>query len=186
MFFLFWALLSLVGCERSMILQAHYEKLEKRFALFVSIGVKCAIFIIVGFSGALAMVPMPHMAFGYPQPNQWPSMTGVSWVSIIPAILVARNSTKYISYGLPFSLPMPSQIPDPVVGYYINWLLQAITCIMYYIIVLTSALYFIGMCIYIDGMVRDLRVALFDLDDTPRISTKRIIDEVLFHNSLLE
>lgn len=56
---------------------------------------------------------------------------------------------------------------------------------MYYIIVLTSALFFIGMCLYIGEMVDDLRATLLKLADARTVSTKRIVDEITFHNDLL-
>lgn len=66
------------------------------------------------------------------------------------------------------------------------WLVQFLTCVMLGIILMTPALFFIGMCLYIDEMVADLRATLIELDAFSNVPTEKIIDEILFHNDLLE
>lgn len=58
---------------------------------------------------------------------------------------------------------------------------------MFGIVILTSALFFIGMCLYIGEMVSDMRAALAGMEKTQQKVTAKqiIIGETLFHSDLL-
>lgn len=56
----------------------------------------------------------------------------------------------------------------------------------YYLMLSTNALFFIGSCIYIGGMVEDLKRTLYELKGDSESMSKKIFAEIEFHNQLLE
>lgn len=93
---------------------------------------------------------------------------------------------KVISPFLCIRILIPSQITNNYARFYAMWLIQLLTCVMLGIILMTPALFFIGMCLYIGEMVADLRATLVELDAASNVPPEKIIDEILFHNDLLE
>lgn len=57
---------------------------------------------------------------------------------------------------------------------------------MYYVMMCTNALFFIGICIYIGGMVEDLKLTLAELEGDSDTITNRLFDEIAFQNDIFE
>ena len=83
------------------------------------------------------------------------------------------------------SLPLPSGT-NVFLWYYLDWMVDLLACIFYYVMMCTVALFFIGMCIYIGGMVEDLKLTLAELKEDSTTTTNRLSTEIAFHNQLLE
>lgn len=56
--------------------RATYDKLESRFAFFISISIKCYAFNTFTLFSASALVPVAYLLFGFPQPEQWKPLIG--------------------------------------------------------------------------------------------------------------
>lgn len=80
-----------------------------------------------------------------------------------------------------FRAPLPSDM-NVVARYYIDWIIQFCGGGIYFVFLLLTALFFIGMCLYIARMVDDLRIILNELD---KATTQQIITEIIFHDDLL-
>lgn len=68
----------------------------------------------------------------------------------------------------------------------IDWIVQALGCVAFYIIITTLVLFFIGMYLYIVEMVDDLRTTLHQLNGNFHSITKGIMMEIKFHSEILE
>lgn len=84
-------------------------------------------------------------------------------------------------------MPLPSDT-NVFVRYYLDWLNQLTALISHYIMVTTSPVFYVGMCLYVAEMVNDLQRTLSNFDDETdsRVITAGIIHEIRFHNELLE
>lgn len=60
-----------IGCELASKRTAHYERLEDRFAFFISTMFKVAIVDSFLFFGVAFFVPISYAIFGYPEPDHW-------------------------------------------------------------------------------------------------------------------
>lgn len=78
--------------------------------------------------------------------------------------------------------PLPNGM-NVVFRYYIDWTIQLCGSIIYFTVLLLSALFFIGMCLYIGRMADDLRTALEDVNEDTR---RQLINQIVFHNELLQ
>lgn len=83
------------------------------------------------------------------------------------------------------SLPLPSDTNE-VFWYYLDWLIQGSGTQAYYLIIATSVLFFVGSCLYMGGMVEDLKQTLAALDDDLDTMAEKLSTEVAFHNHVLE
>lgn len=73
-----------------------------------------------------------------------------------------------------------------IVRYYIDWFDQLLSCISYYTMMCTIALFFMGMCIYIGGMVENIKQTLAEIEEDSDSMAQRLSTEIAFHNQLLE
>ena len=73
-----------------------------------------------------------------------------------------------------------------VFSYYLNWIYQFVGTIAYYTMLCTIALLFIGMCIYIGGMVEDLKLTISELDAGSDTFANQLSSEIAFHIQVLE
>lgn len=107
------------------------------------------------------------------------------WSSGITGILeIVRPNSGQMCHSN--RIPIPSLVTNIFARYYIDWAMQVMTGAACGIVLLTPALFFIGMCLYIGKMVDDLRETLAEMDGSPKISTKQITDPILFHSDLLK
>lgn len=83
------------------------------------------------------------------------------------------------------SIPLPSEM-NVILRYYLDWFDQLLLTVEYYMMILTNALFFVGACIYIGGMGKDLKETLAGLDGDSRELTRRLCTEIAFHNHLME
>lgn len=73
--------------------------------------------------------------------------------------------------------------------FFAGWLFLLICTMAYFLIVIRSVLYFLGICFYVPVMVKDLAVALDDLDKSLRDRSNRsqvLACEIRFHNEIIE
>lgn len=79
------------------------------------------------------------------------------------------------------------------VGFYVDWTIEVFTCLCYFTILTTSMSLIIGFCLYINGLVTDLRI------QTSRIGSVKdehssldgaawigFVKEIQFHNQIIE
>lgn len=59
------------GCELASKRIAHYELLEKRFTVYISVAAKMLIGINLLCCAVTFLIPVSYTIFGYPQPDQW-------------------------------------------------------------------------------------------------------------------
>lgn len=119
--------------------------------------------------------------------------------SISPTASIAHHSIT-----LPFSTSFLSNLTispersratylnDPIDSFwlfYTDWAIQALACVLYYTVVRFTVIFYIGMCMYVDGMVADLhtRLSEIDLPGPSRQSDVRqnLISEITFHSEIL-
>lgn len=82
------------------------------------------------------------------------------------------------------SLSLPAQV-NIFIRFYVNWAYHIATCSMYFIILFTPALFFIGMCVYIAEMVNNFRTSVTELNAAATKLTKQLFEEqILFHREL--
>lgn len=96
---------------------------------------------------------------------------------------IAVFSSLFIPYSCHTrmcSLPLPSGT-NVVLWYYIDWIDQLFCCATYYTMILTVVLFFVGMCVYIGGMVDDLKMTLSESQGDSR----ELFAVIVFHNQLL-
>lgn len=75
---------------------------------------------------------------------------------------------------------------DVVVRYYIDWANQLCACCVYYLLLSTTAVFFIGMYLYLGELSKDLCNKLKRLNGNIEMIAKGIIEEIIFHNDLLQ
>lgn len=83
------------------------------------------------------------------------------------------------------SLPLPDDM-NVFICYYIDWWVQLLSGLEFYLMYATIALFFIGMCFYLTGMADDLRTILHDLNGNAQTITNGIINEIKFHCEIFE
>lgn len=71
------------------------------------------------------------------------------------------------------------------VRFYIDWTIQILYTTAFFVMVLTSALYFVGMSVYITGMLADLRAALAEFANVST-NTRSVIESILLHQRMLK
>lgn len=81
--------------------------------------------------------------------------------------------------------PLPSET-NVVLWFYIDLFDQGVGTLAYYLMIATSVLLFIGPCLYIGGMVEDLKQTLAELKGDSDSMAKQLSIEIAFHNQLLE
>lgn len=81
-----------------------------------------------------------------------------------------------------FSLRTPylDEPKDSYWRFYADWSIQTLAAAMYYTVILTSAIFYIGMCLYVNAMVVDLKLRL------QAINGSVLIGEITFHHGILE
>lgn len=110
------------------------------------------------------------------------AILGVCWLSPGQFLLFSSNCHFYF-YNC--SIPLPNEI-DVVVRYYIDWSNQLCACSVYYLLLSTTAVFFIGMYLYMGEMSNDLRNKLKGLNGNFDMIARGIIEEIRFHNDLLQ
>lgn len=98
-----------------------------------------------------------------------------------------------------FKFPFYSNLFDPntLSGYYMQWFIAMTSSAMYFILLITFAALYTGLCFYINGMVNDLKKQVENVDETlkreaarPRIDKTEIwlkfVKEYQFHTEILE
>lgn len=91
-----------------------------------------------------------------------------------------------------FSSPLPGNI---YVVFFVDWLIQAVGTAVYMLSILSSPMYYLGMCLYIHTMVDDLKTNLIGLEKrlqnqwTNDIATRQIplvlAGEIGFHKEII-
>lgn len=92
-----------------------------------------------------------------------------------------------------FSSPLSGNI---YVVFFVDWLIQALGTAAYILSILSSLMYYLGMCLYIHTMVDDLKATLIGLEKslqnqwTNGIATRQIplvlAGEIGFHKEIIE
>lgn len=95
-----------------------------------------------------------------------------------------------------FSFPMSN---NTYVAFFIDWIVQAFGSGAYMLAIFICAMYYIGMCFYINTMIDDLKTDMVDLDKNLRIKLGRRYDPlnnnsnqhalamgIRFHNEIIE
>lgn len=80
------------------------------------------------------------------------------------------------------SLPLPNGT-SVFIQYYVDWWQQLLSCIEFYTILWTAAIFFIGMVLYMGGMGDDLRAMLSESDED--LAAERFADAFSLHNELI-
>lgn len=72
--------------------------------------------------------------------------------------------------------------------FYYDWLIQAMSTFLYYIIFATSASFLIGITFYVRGMKMDLRRRIEDLHNqtSNEIKHSYLVDAFTFHGEILK
>lgn len=103
--------------------------------------------------------------------------------------LAAKRSNSLLFYSnclfYNCSIPLPNEI-DVVVRYYIDWANQLCACSVYYLLLSTTALFFIGVYLYMGELSNDLRNKLKELNGNFEMIARGIIGEITFHSDLLQ
>lgn len=71
------------------------------------------------------------------------------------------------------------------VQFYIDWTIQFLFTAVFYIFLLTSSLFFVGIGVYINGMVADLRISLSEFDDEDT-NTRNVTGGIRLHQQMLK
>lgn len=82
------------------------------------------------------------------------------------------------------SLPLPDET-NVHLWYYLDWIVQLCCCLSYYMMLCTIVLFFIGVSIYIGGMVDDLKMTITEFEDYTDTITNQLRIEITFHKQLL-
>lgn len=56
-----------------------------------------------------------------------------------------------------------------VIGFYLDWFIEMIVSIVADVAIFISVSFYVGICLYINGMMKDIKLHLMDID---RVSTK--------------
>lgn len=83
------------------------------------------------------------------------------------------------------SIPLPSEV-NVVLRYYLDWILQLLVLQAYFTMAFTIVFFIIGVCIYIDGLVNDLKLTLTELKGDSSTMMRGFSTEIAFHNEMLE
>lgn len=79
-------------------------------------------------------------------------------------------------------IPLPSGT-NVFVQYYADWVDQLLCCGALFTMLATTFMLLIGLCLYIDEMLDDLRETFADLSND--IEPKRLADQFSFHNDMI-
>lgn len=178
------ALLS-TGSKISESLFTSYEQLEERFFAWTKTTIKFSSCMITFVFVIPAMVPVAYVMFGTPPPHQWTTVYGFRLVLTLTRPQCYGMSCLLFSKIGQFCrcLALPSEM-NVFFSYYMDWLNGLVSTVMYYIMLTTAALFFIGMCFYISEMARDLQASMAGYNEaTPR---QRMIDDIVFHQEILK
>lgn len=116
------------------------------------------------------------MDFAY-WPSVNPLFTVVSWKQL------ERNS-----YNISFRSTIPGL--NIYTGFYVTLLVEFCSCIFHPLSILTSASFLLGICMYIDGMLKDLKNQIDRVEDSKCFQSssfvQKIVEGIRYHEEIIE
>lgn len=115
---------------------------------------------LVALFSLAAMSPVWYAIFGYPSPEHWrlPMETQCVEGQQKNALKQTQIHLKIIS--IQYNNDSSLMGRDNYMGFFVDWSIEVIATTTGYMTVILSALFYIGMYLYIDGMVNDMRMEL--------------------------
>lgn len=184
--------LSLLGCESSKESFENYQNVEGSHTHLTQILFKLACLLVGSAYASALLFPISYAIFQFPDPIYWRLPMDVQWVFDRNRYLLGKSR---ISTNSPYFLHFfSSLIGWSYTGFLIDWFIQFIAFTCYFSILVASGSLFIGLCLYITGMVEDIKLQLALLDEP--LSTKNSVSrlharsvyakEIDFHINILE
>lgn len=73
------------------------------------------------------------------------------------------------------------------VGFYVDWLIEALGSIDHLLTLIAAAMFHLGMCLYVNGMVGDLATQMKEKATEPALLSKEtVIEAIRFHADVIE
>lgn len=71
------------------------------------------------------------------------------------------------------------------IGFFIDWCIEVISVLGIFVTFISAGSFYVGMCLYINGMVEDMKIRMTSLDAAQMEIWSSNVRQIQFHNEIL-